>query len=312
MRKTVAVVTVVLLGVGLTGVREAWAQKDVRPAENSPISFRLASTAAARDCEKMTIGAETLYVASRAALSRDDVASAETVGGNTIEMRLADKAAERLAGLMKKHDMDRLAVVIAGKVVASGGLKVDVRGSRATLGGLQPADADRVIRVLRGEPVVPAGPTMAVVPSKSVVQPGEAIKVDVFVSGVPDLRVYQVGLAAIGGTRGRLTVEGLSIDGSRADYVFGARQKIDAVDEVGGRLGAMLFEGGLDVSRPGYLGTYTLRASADAAGSFSVNVQMDRTSFLRSSKNMAIEFYPGPAATITVETPARLQPTEGK
>ncbi|MGB2987976.1 MAG: hypothetical protein WBE26_19075 [Phycisphaerae bacterium] len=311
MRKVTAVLTAAVLSVGLTGVREAQATDSVRPTKRSPISFRLAATTAVRSYEEMTVGrSETVYVAPQAALSGDEVAFAEAMDsskGNAIDMALADGVAGRLAAMMKKHGADRLAVFVGDKLVATGSLKVDAAGNRAVLSGVPSVHADRLIRVLNG--LAPTGPTVTVVPSQSNVQPGEAVKVDAFVNGVSDLRVYQMGLSVTGGTKGRLVMEDAVI-ATRGDHVFGTAKKIDAVDKTSGLMGAMLFDSSVEVVKPAYLGTYMLRASADAAGTFDVNVHMDHSSFLRDSKNWSIGFYPGPAATITVGTPSRLQRTD--
>jgi hypothetical protein len=107
-------------------------------------------------------------------------------------------------------------------------------------------------------------------------------------------------------------VSGLKIDSNRSDFVFAGQRKIDAVDEVSQRLGAMLFEGSINVSKPVYLGTFTLRASADAAGAFGVGVQMaDNNSFLKDARYYGIGFFTDGPVMINVGTPERIR-TDGK
>ena len=150
-------------------------------------------------------------------------------------------------------------------------------------------------------------PTMSVVTAQRSVAPGGLIKVDVFVSNVSDLAVYQVKLAVTGG-EGALSAEMLKIDDERDDYVFGSREKIKAADQSGARMGAMQFSGSVDVTRPAYLGTYSYRASADATGTFKVGVELGPNSFLRNASGRAISFVPGKSAKISIagETPGRI------
>ena len=104
-----------------------------------------------------------------------------------------------------------------------------------------------------------------------------------------------------------MTVSDLRIDAGRKDFVFGTQQKIDAVDKVGGRLGAMLFSGSVDVPTSAYLGTCTVQASADAAGDFHLSLRTaDSSSFLRNEENLGIGFFME-GATITVGEARRIQ-----
>lgn len=308
MRKMMALLTVALVGVCAADVQSVLADSD-RAISRSPVSFRLASSKAIAGYEMMNLDRDhTLYVAPKAALFGDDVALAEVLdscksGG--LDLALAPNVAGRLAAAMKKHGADSLVILVVGQVVTTGQLKVEVNGNRALLTGVAPTHINNLLNLLNG--ATPVGPTITVVPSQSSMRPGGTMTVDVFANGVGDLRVYQVSLAVTGGMKGRLAVDSAAIT-SRDDYVFGTAKKLDAVDQTSGRMGAMLFDGGMDVATPGYLGTYTLRASADASGSYSVNVRMDRSSFLRDSKNMTIGFYPGQNAIISVGTPSRKQP----
>ncbi|UCC29309.1 MAG: hypothetical protein JSU86_14035, partial [Phycisphaerales bacterium] len=198
-----------------------------------------------------------------------------------------------------------------GRLVAAGPVAFDAREHQATISGLSSTQVQRITDLLSGGAVVPGGPAMTLVPSQRTLQAGGALTMDLFVSGVADLRVYQAALDVTGGTRGSLVVEDLSINSERPDFVFGTQQKLDAVDQVGGRMGAVLFAGGVDATSSKYLGTFTLRASDDALGTFSVNLRGGESSILWTSQNQPVRFGLGPAATISVGTPSHLD-TSGK
>ena len=102
------------------------------------------------------------------------------------------------------------------------------------------------------------------------------------------------------GASGLLTTEELWMDTQRADYVFRGLEKLDAVDRVGKRLGAVLLSGGTQPIDTGYLGSYSLRASDDASGTFSVTISAKETSMVASKSNQIILFSEGPPAEITV------------
>ena len=150
-------------------------------------------------------------------------------------------------------------------------------------------------------------PTISVVTTQRAVAPGGLIKVDVFVSNVSDLAVYQVKLAVTGG-EGDLSAEALKVDKEHKNYVFGEADVLAAADQGGSRMGAMQLLGSVDVTRPAYLGTYSYRASADATGTFKVGVELGPNSFLRNGSGRAISFVPGKSAKISIagETPGRI------
>ena len=154
------------------------------------------------------------------------------------------------------------------------------------------------------------GAAITLVASRSLIRPGDSVTVDAFVRGVSDLRTYQVMLTTSGGESGRLNVEDMVIDSMRADYVFAGLQKIDAVDTVNARFGGVLFNGGVEAVTPAYVGTFTLQASVDAAGSFRVSLRTaDNSSLLQSSRNEAIAFSAGQAA-ISVAAASGLRRTD--
>jgi hypothetical protein len=256
----------------------------------------------------MNIGRdERLYVANDAVLAGDDVTASEAIevrSGADVKLSLKDGAIDRVRTQMRATGADRMAVLSGGKIVASGTLTID--GDRLSLTGMSSTQATRITRVLsRDGAPTPSGAVVTLVPSQTNVAPGGSLNVDVFVSNATNLRSYQVTLAINGGSSGGLTISNLQIDGSRGDYIFGTQQKFDAVDEVGGRLGGVLFSGGIDVTNPSYVGTFTLNATNDAAGAFNVKVeQAGHASMLFSNSNDVIEF-----TTPTINVSVGTKPT---
>jgi hypothetical protein len=146
------------------------------------------------------------------------------------------------------------------------------------------------------------GPTMTVVPSKKAIIPGGVVTVDVYISDVTDLSVYQTAMKVSGGDRGEMTADHIKVDTKRSDYVFGEAQVIKAEAMHSQQMGAMQMNGSVDVTRPKYLGTYTFRASANASGTFEIGLEMGKSTFLRNSGGTPIAFRPGKAAAVTVGT----------
>ena len=84
-----------------------------------------------------------------------------------------------------------------------------------------------------------------------------------------------------------------------SDYVFGSTA-VKVTDQQQFRAAGVMMDGGVDAEAPGYLATYTLRASADAAGTFQVNVKTGDSSLLRDSGALAIPFRPGRGFEVNV------------
>ncbi|MCK4659006.1 MAG: hypothetical protein KAV82_05740 [Phycisphaerae bacterium] len=139
-----------------------------------------------------------------------------------------------------------------------------------------------------------------VVPGSAVIQPGDLLKADVYISGVVDLRGYQLALDASGGTQGELTLESTSIDTERMDYVFAGLQDVHATYLARHRMASALMQGGIDSPSPEYLGTYSFRAAPDAEGAFLLQVRDDADTFLRDSARQAITIEQMSPATIHV------------
>jgi hypothetical protein len=294
MHKAKSVGTAAAVGLLAFGAVAVWAQQaSVRDGKDGGVSFRLATDRPQRGFEAMTIGRdERIYVANDSVFSGADIASAESreAGDSAnVKLTLSGDALSNLRTQVRTSSAEKVAVFASGKVIAAGSLKLD--GDRVSIDGLTTTQATRLTRVLNREGTVTPGAVVSMVPSAASVAPGGSVNVDVFVDRVSDLRSYQMMLAISGGTNGGITVSDLQIDNARREYVFGTQQKFDAVDLQGGRLGGVLMSGGVAVTSPAYLGSFTLTASPDASGTFSANVdQAGQNSLLWSSQNTAIAF----------------------
>jgi len=103
---------------------------------------------------------------------------------------------------------------------------------------------------------------------------GESVQVDVFASGLVDLRGYELSLfsSAVESTsRGMLNPTYLNIDESRADFVFKGLHNVHALDALKHRAVCALDSGGVSSNQERYLGTVTFTASPDASGQFTVS-----------------------------------------
>jgi len=139
---------------------------------------------------------------------------------------------------------------------------------------------------------------VSVVAQQDTVAPGDLVTVDVYVSNVQSLRTYQFALTVSDGETGGLTRDHGVVDTTNASFVFNSGQMIQAVDQIHGRFGAVLFHGGADATTPRYLGSYTYQVSPDASGTFTVSVTPGNTSFLNSEAGVPLPFRTLPAKII--------------
>ena len=306
MRKVMAVVAAAVVAVGVVNVVLAGSRTDSpRAGKQGVVSFRLASTSPTRGFEAMTFGDDrTVYVAPQAALSAGAVVSAEAIAtrnGSDVSLSLTDESAVRLGALLDKGVADQLAIFVGDQLVSSGTFSFDAGSGRATIFGLSSADARRVTRVINRRRNAPVGTAITLVPSQTTIEPGEVVTLDIFVTGgVSDLRAYQLAVEISEGASGLLTTEELWMDTQRVDYVFRGLEKLDAVDLIGKRLGAVLLSGGAQPMETGYLGSYVLRASEDASGTFSVTLSAKDTSMVVGTSNQMIRFSYGSPVEITI------------
>jgi hypothetical protein len=104
----------------------------------------------------------------------------------------------------------------------------------------------------------------------------------------------------MGGTAGRLELEDISIDVSRADFVFASENALTAVDLHRGRAVAAPYGGTVSAIESAYVATYTFRASSDAEGRFEIQVRANGDTGLRTDGGNPLSFTTGPAGVVAI------------
>jgi hypothetical protein len=302
MRNVLAVWTAALIGVGVVLSGSAHAQRDsLRTGKRASVSFRLARSVPTGNYERVTVSPDrTVYVAPGRSLSAGDVVSSDVIAlqsGSDVILALTEQAARRFGAALDAQGADRLAVFVGGKVFAAGELSFDHTEGTLTLSGLSSPQAERLVRIIKGQASNPTDASVTLIPDRTVIQPGEEVTVGAFISA-KNLRAYQLTLEAIGGTTGQLAVQTLWIDASR-NSVFGDLQKLEGVDEVGMRIGVVAMQGGVDADRS-YAGSFTLRASDDASGTFNVRVRLADNASLLTTPDVQLIRFSTPSTAITV------------
>jgi hypothetical protein len=251
-------------------------------------------------------------VSSVTAISPGDVISTESLGtraGSDMALTLTPEAAARLADIRAKQPGDQVALFVSGQAVMAAGLRFDANGGVATITGLSDAQAERLTSLLtRG--AGPAGPTLTAVASRAQIMPGETMNVDIYVSGVSELRTYQLTLDVAGGSAGALNTTDLWVTDSRPDFVFGGLQKLDGMDKVGNRIGVVLMSGSVNAEQSRYVGSFAVTASDQASGAFRVNVSTGINTGLWDEATERVAFSTGPDAIITVGSAAGIKGTQ--
>ena len=264
------------------------------------VTFRLATTVAAAGFDRLAYNGEVLYVASRPSFASGQIRSAETTdGGTSLQLTISREAASDLASQTRRAQTDRLAVFVGSRIVAAPTIEVNDANGSTVLTGLSAGLTDRLVALLSRDGVAYGGPLLSVSGTDTAIRAGDVITVDTFVSGVLDLGAFQVTLDITGGTSGKLLVENVEIVDSRSDYVFDP-VAVKVTDQQQYRAAGVMMEGGVDAEAPAYMATYTLRASADAAGTFQVNIKTGESSLLRDSGALAIPFRPARGLEVTV------------
>lgn len=152
--------------------------------------------------------------------------------------------------------------------------------------------------------VANASPHVFLSREASSIQPGHSAEIDVFVEDVVDLRLYEVVLEVTGGAVGSLDLTNLVIDETRPDFVFtGISPLLCLPDQDGLRITCSpLSDDCVSVTAPpAYLGTYTFTASADADGTFTVNIVDDPATFLLDCDGSPITPLTLTHATVDIE-----------
>ena len=144
-------------------------------------------------------------------------------------------------------------------------------------------------------PNPPSGPAVVIslVVNPSTIMPLGLVTVEVFIDAASNLRGYQLALEVSGGSTGTLTLESMSIDllhvdaNDAFDYVFNGAPSDSADNDISGFQAAWLQSGGMSVGPDKYLGTFKLRASIDAHGTFTIDLRPADT-FLRDSNSLPV------------------------
>ncbi len=142
-----------------------------------------------------------------------------------------------------------------------------------------------------GEPVPQRANAASLYASEttSVDHPAGIRAFDVYLRDVSDLAVYQLS-ARLGAAGGReIEPYDFWIHDDSRDYVFSGVNSLEALDPVGGRLGALSMGKGANPTAPAYLGTFWFDAGNDA-GSETGSIDLGRSSFLRDSAGASIPF----------------------
>ncbi|UCE61193.1 MAG: hypothetical protein JSU63_05475, partial [Phycisphaerales bacterium] len=122
------------------------------------------------------------------------------------------------------------------------------------------------------------------VPDVEIIQPLGTVAVDVFIGPAVDVAAYEVVVQVSGGIAGSLTLDGITIDEQRPDYVFASVPgAVSVVDEDGARASASVGSNGVEVLESAYLATFVYTADADASGVFDVTLRGNNASFLNDS-----------------------------
>lgn len=288
MQKTRIVVSSLLVGML---VSSAFADNRAPRTEKvQGVSFHAVSTSAAPGYSQGSIDGQTYYYASQALIRSEQVNSAQ-----------ANAAALSLTGdFTGSSKASQVGVVVDGMLVAVGSMSL--QNGQATVTGLSSSQLQRVAGLLSRKPTSPTNAAFVVKPMGQ--SNGEYV-FEVYAQNVPSLRTYQVKLEATGGSAGSMAMTDVRIDEARQDYIFAGNDAIKAADHGGSRLGGTLFSGTVDITAPVYLGTWKFRPSADAAGTFNINVVPGSESFVADNGNVNLPIN-SVNATVQIGGKARL------
>ncbi len=281
----------------VTVVTSAWAGDRANRSNKATVSFRLASGAAlAGFTPQLTTGGDTIFVTSQNLFTMADVhdlSSSRVRDAQVVVMTLAPGISEKMAMAAGKTGTNLVAMIRGGRVVTVGSIEA-IGVDQATLSGFNIGEVTRLLRMIarKGSPGEAA--MVTVVSRSETAVAGGTITVDVYLSNVAGLQTYQFALDVSGGTSGTLSRDRGEVDVTNAEFVFGTDQVIQAVDEAYGRFGATLFRGSTHVIGQKYVGSYTYQVSPDASGSFTIEVNASRVSFLTDTAGEEIPFHAMP------------------
>jgi len=150
-----------------------------------------------------------------------------------------------------------------------------------------------------------SAPTMNLSFDKALILPNETLQISVILDSpaATSLIGYELSLDMTGGATGQLIIETISVDTLNNAYALRNCPTIQAVDPINKRI-ANITNDGLFTDAPAsaYLATFTLRASDDANGVFSVTLPPSDRAFVIGPDNQPIAASQGQAVLIGVET----------
>ncbi len=287
----------------VTVVTSAWAGDRASRSNKAAVSFRLASsTPVAGFTAQQTTDGQTIYVASQNLFTIADVlglSSSRVRDTQVVALTLAPGISEKLVTTSGKTGANQVAMLRGGRVVTVASIEA-IGVDEATLSGFNADEVTRLSRLIRTKGLAGDAALVTVVPRSETATAGGTITVDVYLSNVAGLRTYQFALDVSGGTSGTLSRDRGEVDVTNAEFVFGTDQVIQAVDEEYGRFGATLLRGATHVTGQKYVGSYTYQVSPDASGTFTIDVNPSRVSFLTNTAGKDILFHVIPT-TVTVQ-----------
>jgi hypothetical protein len=274
-----------LLTIGIVTLAIAGEGRTARDNKATGVSFRLAGDKVVQDFQKASLpNGATVFVSPRTAFTQNDIVSAAATGSDAMQLSLTQDAARGL----ERAPTNQLAVYVDGQLASMATMSHAGSGA-IDLAGISGNEMARIARMLDAGVRAPNGPEVSIVPRTSAANEGEIVSFDVFVTNAQDLRTYQIALDVVGQEGGLIRVPG-QIDATRPDFIFGADQNVNAVDDTTGRLGGVRFDGGVTVDRPVYLGTFNYEVPAGASGQFVARVRLGDDSFLADTNNKTMPF----------------------
>jgi len=250
---------------------------------------------------------ETVFVAPDAAFGGGDVLSAmpdSAASGATLLVRLTSNALAEL----NKSKTDRVAVLVQGRLVAAPLLEMVGDVLVLDLARLSSESVQRITKLLSASSAT--GTTVTLVPRESTVRPGELVSVDVFLTGVFDLRAYQIGVEIKTEQSAAPVVEDIAVETERTDFVFSGQAVVHAADPNQVRLTSALYSGGKTLDRRAYAGTFTYRMPMNATGTHLVQLRTGNRTLLRDSCGNSIDYQQGAPARIGVGLLSPLGPAD--
>jgi len=245
-----------------------------------------------------------VYVAPRNIFTAGDILSIEQ--SNSDASALVISLRDGVSPLPLVNPPARVAVYMDGRHSAIAHLDYYDSSTPATLSGLLPGQIQRLMRALNiGQFGVMNGTNLSAVPRETTVAAGSSIKVDIFGSGMVDLRAYQVALDAVGGAIGALRVESMFVDTVRPDFAFSGLAVVTAADENRVRLLTALYEGSVDAVDEAYLGTIVFTAPRDYVGEVQIKVRAGNDTLLRNEAGSPVRYDVAETVIVNVTRPGQ-------